>query len=256
MVDRPHPVDPKWLNMVEDVFGEYQLVPMTATGEQGIVCRMRIDPDNLVHLRQLPAGRGSAITRALGPLLDELPKPYFALKWNEDRQAWVSEIPLKTELPQGVRDVFKNTGYGSLALETDMGVVHVCHAADPDIEGFADKSVISRWQLIKMPSAPLVRLTLTILDRPEEPYRFESFLNVAEKDQFDILVRLANQRRLYLSFYGDDLNYRYTKILEHDEQQWQLINDLTTEALDHLSKIPPEKRNYDRAKGDFMRRFV
>lgn len=51
MVDRPKPVDPAWLKWVEDTYGEYQLVPMTATGERGIVCRMQIELEGLVHLR-------------------------------------------------------------------------------------------------------------------------------------------------------------------------------------------------------------
>jgi hypothetical protein len=46
----------------------------------------------------------------------------------------------------------------------DLGVVHVCHTSDRDIAGFRDKPVLSQWQLIKMPTAPLFKLTLTILD--------------------------------------------------------------------------------------------
>lgn len=40
MVDRPRPADPEWLRLVEETFGEYELVEMTATGERGIVCQM------------------------------------------------------------------------------------------------------------------------------------------------------------------------------------------------------------------------
>ena len=32
MVDRPNPVDPKWLEQVKDAFGESQLLPMTSSG--------------------------------------------------------------------------------------------------------------------------------------------------------------------------------------------------------------------------------
>jgi hypothetical protein len=34
---------------------------------------------------------------------------------------------------------------------------------------------------------------------------------VAEEDQAHVLDELANQDELYLSFYGDDLKYRFTK---------------------------------------------
>jgi len=35
--------------------------------------------------------------------------------------------------------VFDSVGYGCLPAETNVGVVHVCHAADSDVEGFAGK---------------------------------------------------------------------------------------------------------------------
>ena len=72
----------------------------------------------------------------------------------------------RTELPQGLREVFQGFGYGCLAVETDIGVAHICHAADADIENFADKPVRHQWQLIQMPTAPLIRLEVVILNRP------------------------------------------------------------------------------------------
>ena len=131
-------------------------------------------------------------------------------------------------------------------------MIHVCHASDKDIEGFANKPVICQWQLIKMPTAPLIRLELEILDRPDNPYKFESFLNIAEQDQANVLAQLANQDELYLAFYGEDLNYRFTKVIPHDKQQWQQIDELVAEATDHLTKIPPEKRDFDQAKAAFI----
>ena len=135
-------------------------------------------------------------------------------------------------------------------------MIHVCHASNKDIEGFTNKPVISQWQLIKMPTAPLIRLELEILDRPDNPYRFESFLNIAEQDQANVLAKLANQDELYLAFYGDGLDYRCTKVMPHDKQQWQQIDELTMEARDYLYSIPPGNRDFDQAKAEFMRRFV
>ena len=67
MVDRPTPVDPSWLNDVEAAFGGYQLVPMTASGERGIVCQMQIEPESLPYLRQYPSEKVAAIRTALEP---------------------------------------------------------------------------------------------------------------------------------------------------------------------------------------------
>ena len=80
---------------------------------------------------------------------------------------------------------------GCLAAETDIGVVHVCHAADTDITGFAGKPIRYQWQLIKMPTAPLIRLEMLVRDKPLNPYQFESFYNVTQEDQVRMLDRLA-----------------------------------------------------------------
>lgn len=255
MVDRPRPADPHWLKEVGDVFGEHQLVAMTASGERGIVCQMQVEPDSLAYLRQFSGEKPTAIKTALKPLLEDPPRPAFILRWDEESRAWRSRFASQ-ELPEEIREVFEQTGYGCLAAEANIGVVHICHAADSDIEGFRDKPVTYKWQLIKMPTAPLIRLKLTILDRPAQPYRFESFLNVAQEDQARVLVQLANQDQLYLAFYDDDMNHRFTKAVEHDGQQWQYLDELMNEAIEYWDEIPPERRNFDLAKAEFMGRFV
>ena len=128
-----------------------------------------------------------------------------------------------------------------LTQAVTLSRVSVVHAAD-GIEALA----IARRQ----------ELDLAILDNPFNPYRFESFLNVAQEDQARVLARLANQDRLYLAFYGDSLTHRFTKIVEHDEQQWQYLDELVSEAIDYWDQIPPEQRDFDRAKAEFMRRFA
>ena len=107
-----------------------------------------------------------------------------------------------------------------------------------------------------MPTAPLVRLEVTILDHLRNLYRFESFLNVAQEDQARILTRLANQDQLYLAFYGDGFDYRFTKVISHDRQQWQFLDELVMEAMDYWSRIPPNDRNFEQAKAEFMRRSM
>jgi hypothetical protein len=85
---------------------------------------------------------------------------------------------------------------------------------------------------------------------------FESFLSVAEEDQARVLAQLANQDRLYLAFYEEDFSHRFTKILNHDEQQWQCLDELVAEAADYWEMISPEQRDFDQAKAEFMRWFM
>jgi hypothetical protein len=90
MVDRPRPVDADWLKRVERNFGKYQLVPMTVTGERGIVCHMLIEPESLVHLLRIPNAQSDAIAKALEPLLDNPPQAKFKMSWNKEMNLWQS----------------------------------------------------------------------------------------------------------------------------------------------------------------------
>ena len=254
MVERPNPADPEWLKEVQDTFGECRLVAMAAAGERGLVCQMQIEPGSFPYLRRFPGEKAAAIRTVLEPLLDDPPNPAFVLRWDEEVRLWRSQFA-SPELPKEIREVFEESGYGCLAVETNIGVVHVCHAADSDISEFRDKAVSYQWQLIKMPTAPLIRLQVDIIDRPFHPYRFESFLNVAQEDQARVLVQLANQDKLYLAFHGDDFSHRFTKVIEHDNQQWQYLDELMSEAIDYWDRLPPEQRDFDRAKAEFQANF-
>jgi hypothetical protein len=254
MVDRP--ADPAWLKEVEETFGECQLVAMTTAGERGIACQMQIEPGNLQHLRQYHDKKEADIQKALEPLLENPPKPAFSLYWDEKSQAWCSRFSMPAALPAELREVFERTGYGCLAAETNIGVVHVCHAAESDIEGFVNKSVQYQWQLIRMPTAPLIRLELNILDQQMFPFKFESFLNVAATDQARILGQLADQNQLYLVFYGDNLTHRFTKVVVHGERQRKYLDDLVDEAVSYWRQLSPEVLDFDKAKEEFMGKYI
>lgn len=92
MVDRPRPADPMWLREVETTFGECRLIPMTASGERGILCRMQIERDSLPYLQQFYDHKAAAIQVALKPLLDAPPSPVFRLRWQEKARSWQSQF--------------------------------------------------------------------------------------------------------------------------------------------------------------------
>jgi len=252
MVDRPFPADPAWLERINDAYGACDLVPMTARGERGLVCQMHIEPDSLPHLRRFSPAFGQPLQEALQPLLDDPPAPVLSLHWDESQRGWLSQMVLANELPPAVREVFERSGYGCLAVESRRGIVHVCHAADEAIDNFVDQPVEARWDLIEMPSAPLVRLELLVYDDPRDPFCFESFLNVAAPDQLAVLAELAGQEELYLAFYGDDLTYRYTAIVPHGEGQWQRIDEIISRAEAYWANLSEAERDFDRAKALYM----
>ena len=252
MVDRPYQADPEWLHSITETFGESLLVPMTSIGERGLLCRMQIEPDSIQHIRRYPSPMDTTVQEALQPLLNEEPAPVLRLLLDESSRAWLSEIVTPNELPIEIKEVLERTGYGCLAVESDTGIVHVCHASDRDIKEFKNAPVCYRWQLIEMPTAPLIRLELTVMDNPDNPYLFESFLNIAEEDQAIVLAQLANQNRLYLAFYADGLSYRYTKVIPHTEQQWQQLDEIVGEARRYYDNLPEERRDFNKAKDVFF----
>lgn len=256
MVDRPHPANPVWLQDVTDIFGECRLVAMTQDGDRGLLCRMVVNPESVQYLSQFPGVQSNLIHQALRPHLENPSAPVLRLGWDEESRLWQSDLARPNELPAEVKEVFERTGYGCLALESSIGVVHVCHAADADIASFNDAPITYRWELIKMPTAPLIRLVFRVHDQPDNPYQFESFLNVAEEDQGQVLTDLAGQDQLYLAFYGNNLTHHFTRAVSHDEQQWQRLDEITAEAETYLEQLPEGKFYFDQAKAAFMNQFA
>ena len=145
MIDGPPPADHEWLQAVNGTYGECHLVPKTEAGERGLVCQMQIDSDSLPHLWQFPTDMSDDIKTALDPLLEESLAPFLKLDWDEETHLWHSEFATPNELIPEIREAFENLGYGSLAVETNVGIVHICRASDKDIEGFEDKPVNYQW---------------------------------------------------------------------------------------------------------------
>ncbi|MCA9875415.1 MAG: hypothetical protein KC441_17210 [Anaerolineales bacterium] len=252
MVDRPQPAAPAWLQAVAARFGEYDLIPMTASGERGLICQMQIMPQSVDYLRPSADPKAAAIQTALQPLLENPPRPKLTLQWHELDRTWRSQLAQPNELPSAIRQTFEQTGYGCLATETNVGIVHVCHAPDVDIEGFRGQPVVYQWQLIAMPTAPLIRLEMAVLDDPLNPFRFESFLNSADPDQAKVLAGLSQQAQLQMAFYGDDLAYHFTKVVAHESQQQQQLAEVIQRAARYWTTLPPESHDFDQAKADFM----
>jgi len=95
-------------------------------------------------------------------------------------------------------------------------------------------------------------LEAIIFDNPIALFCFESFLNVGEEDQLEVLAQLAGQEALHLVFFGDDLEYRFTKTLPHGEGQWQQLDEIVSRAIAYWEQLPPEQRDFDWAKTQYM----
>ncbi len=77
---------------------------------------------------------------------------------------------------------------------------------------------------------------------------------MGEEEQLEVLAQLAGQEALHLVFFGDDLEYRFTKTLPHGEQQWQRLDEIVSRALAYWEQLPPEQRDFDGAKMHYLLR--
>ena len=255
MVDRPRPVDPNWLAEIETLYGDYRLVPMTASGERGLVTQMRIAAESVPHLARFLHPMGQAITRVLQPLLETPPAPVLKLRWSPEQQLWTSSF-WQGLLPE-MQAVFEQLGEGCFAAErADNTVAFVTHAADADIERFHDAPVRWRWELIPMPSAPLIRFRAAILDTPDNSYVLEHFLNLEDPGQAHCLARLVDQEELIFDFYGQDYEYAYSKKIAHPPARRQDLQEIVRWAIEYYGTIPERERDFDRAKALFQRYFA
>ena len=50
------------------------------------------------------------------------------------------------------------------------------------------------------------------------------------------------------------LGFACPKIISHDRQQRQYLDEMMMEAMDYLSQLQPEEGNFDASKAEFMRR--
>lgn len=254
MVDRPQPVDPTWLKQVEDVYGECDLVPMTAAGERGILTQMRIEADSLPFLQPLSQPLVGQIENSLQPLLERPPTPILKLRWNQERGLWDSRFWIGLPLP--LQKVFERSGYGCLAVEREDAVAFVTHVSDADIASLRNAKARCRWELVAMPTAPLIRFRAALLDNPYSPYVLEHFLNVDDHDQARSLSRLVKQEALTFDLFGDGYEYAYSSYFPHPPSMRQDLHRIVRQAIQQYGEISARQRDFDRAKALFQRRFA
>ena len=189
---------------------------------------------------------------ALKPLLDAPPAPILKLRWDSDSRLWRSAFWIG--LPTHLQEVFERHGCGSLAVERGDTVSFVTHAPAGDIAHFHRTPVRWRWELIEVPTAPLIRFHAAILDDPASPYLLEHFLNVDDRGQARCLSRLVQQETLLFDFFDRDYEYAYSKQFPPPEEARQGLDAIVRRAIDWYGRVPPPQRNFDQAKAAFQRR--
>lgn len=92
MVDRPCIAPESYINYIMETFGECDLYPMTTDGSRGVICRMTIAADSTQFVKDLGFHVNELILERFRPLLQNLPRPHFKMKYSPAHRLWLSEF--------------------------------------------------------------------------------------------------------------------------------------------------------------------
>lgn len=125
-------------------------------------------------------------------------------------------------------------------------------ATDQDIVGFRGNIPIQfYWELGRFACGSVLRFHLTIFDQPENPYRFETFINVAAPEQLACVMKLLAQETLLIHFFGRQTEYIFTKEINYPVMQRGELGELVRQALQDQEKLV-EDWDFNQAKTIFQ----
>ena len=158
-----------------------------------------------------------------------------------------SEPHQPTPLPPDLAAFLRTEEMACLMQATDQGTCFVLKAPGRELRSVQGTVPIRvSHALYDHPAAPVIRTILAIYDRPRTPLAFETFTNIADPDQREDFARLAEQERLVLLFYDEQLAHRLTKVVPYRDDGTVLAILLQAERL--RWRIPPGTYDFDRAK--------
>ncbi|MEM7034071.1 MAG: hypothetical protein AAF629_31310 [Chloroflexota bacterium] len=125
-------------------------------------------------------------------------------------------------------------------------------ASDADVASFQGQIPINtQWEIGYYPMASVLRMVLSIYDRSNRPYRFETFINVAEGEQLACITQLAEQAELNLHFFDSRTEYVFTKAIRQAIQSRQTLHGLISEAEADYARLE-DQWDFDQAKARFQ----
>lgn len=102
--------------------------------------------------------------------------------------------------------------------------------------------------LIEINGFPLIMTAITIYSIPDDPAKMEVFFNVVNQDHIKMLASLAQQEKLNLHLFGDNLKYSHSKQID-----WYLQNDVANIMIKAAPLAQGKKdADFERAKAKFM----
>lgn len=155
-------------------------------------------------------------------------------------------------LPPDLAESLRARDFACLTHPTDRGTAFIIKAPAREIESVRGTVPIEfRHELYQHPAAPVIRIVTVIYDQPDSALALESFINVQDEQQRSDYEALANQDRVHMLFYDEQLAHRLTKAVGSLDRDAILRVLNQADAL--CAVIPRERYDFDRAKVDVLR---
>ncbi len=155
------------------------------------------------------------------------------------------------QLPPELIAAIQDVDYACLTMPTSRGTALIAKLPDGEIDKIGGTFPIQvRHELFGHPAGPVIRLTATLYDDPDDPLLLETFINVDEQDQRDDYAIFAEQEEIPLLFYDQFHRHRLAKTVGNGSREQ--IPHVLQAADELLAGIPAGARDFERAKADVM----
>lgn len=128
--------------------------------------------------------------------------------------------PEPHQLSPDLIDFLKDRPVACILVPTNQGTVMAIKIPRRDIESARGTVPIQvRHELFSHPQAPVIRMVVTIYDKPRSPLALETFINVEDPQQKADHEALAEQEELYMLFYDETVTHQLSKGVKNEARE-------------------------------------
>lgn len=153
-------------------------------------------------------------------------------------------------LPPQMIEAFRQIGYGAIPQWTNMGCSLFIHIDSKTIHDCHNALHSVKLELHEVEGFPLIRLDITVYDRPDDPLRMDCFLDITSEHDMPTIEALTEQEWLVFHWYNEDLKYVRSSAIRWPEQQRKDARIILERAKEIISRNP--MASFTKAKAKFI----
>lgn len=147
-------------------------------------------------------------------------------------------IVLPDYLPLQMVEAFQIIGYGAIPQWTNTGCSLFVYMDTETINACRRAEYLLKLELLDVDGFPLIRLDITIYDRPDDPLRMDCFFNITSEYDMPMLEALSEQQWVVFHWYNEDLKYICSTAVRWPEKQRKEAKLILEKAREMISRKP------------------